>query len=192
MAYFVPTLLSPWASPSSPLLDRGRLSPDPPTRQDPPALPWAADPPPRRNLPPPPQTNGCWVQWRSCQNCPTWGQCCHCCCYCPLVRPVRFKSVCYTNAIFSFVGNSSTFYNCQEQQNLNYLCAVLSAEQLLVVPEFKLVARHELLLAGRTPEAIQVEDLWPGPHHVVVAAERGAAAGATGAEQPVILLFLNK
>ncbi len=54
------------------------------------------------------------------------------------------------------------------------LLVVLAAEEA-VVAQGKLVAGHELLLAGDAPEALQVEDLVLRPHHKVVLAKRPGA-----------------
>ncbi len=62
--------------------------------------------------------------------------------------------------------------------------AVLPAEDL-VVPQRELVAGHEAPLAGGAAEAVRVEDLVLGPHHVVRLAEGAQALVTLVAEQPV-------
>ena len=60
---------------------------------------------------------------------------------------------------------------------------VVLAKQL-VVPESKLVPGHELLLARDTAEAVKVEDLALGTHHIVVLPKGLVALVALGAIQP--------
>ena len=57
--------------------------------------------------------------------------------------------------------------------------AVVLAEEL-VVPQRVLVARHQLLLARRALEALEVENLVLRPHHIVVLAEGSQTLVALG------------
>ena len=56
---------------------------------------------------------------------------------------------------------------------------VVLAEEL-VVPQRVLVARHQLLLASRALEALEVENLVLRPHHIVVLAEGSQTLVALG------------
>ena len=57
--------------------------------------------------------------------------------------------------------------------------AVVLAEEL-VLPQRVLVARHQLLLARRALEALEVENLVLRPHHIVVLAEGSQTLVALG------------
>ncbi len=61
--------------------------------------------------------------------------------------------------------------------------AVVLAEEL-VVSQGELLTGDQLLFAGRTSEALEVEDLVLGAHHVVGLSERAETLVALGAEQP--------
>ena len=61
--------------------------------------------------------------------------------------------------------------------------AVVLAEEL-VVAQRVLVAGHQLLLARRALEALEVEDLVLGPHHIVALAKGPQTLVALGTKQP--------
>ena len=61
--------------------------------------------------------------------------------------------------------------------------AVVLAEEL-VVAQRVLVAGHQLLLASRALEALEVEDLVLRPHHIVALAKGPQTLVALGTKQP--------
>jgi hypothetical protein len=72
------------------------------------------------------------------------------------------------------------------------LVVVVLAEEVAVVTQGKLVARHQLALAQGAPEALDVVDLALGPHHKVGAAEAQPALVALGTKQPLTQLQSNQ